>query len=880
MNIIPQIFQRRKIDRDVADEIASHIEERAAELAAQGMAPADALLAARRQFGNATLTAEQSRAVWRWAPFEELLANLRYAVRQLRRAPAFATAGIATLALGIGANTAVFSVVNAVVLRPLPFPEPGRLVSVASRNTRGIPHPDQLSYPEFFALRRQNAAFEHIVSYRDTSMALSGAGDAVNVPAQIVSWDLFDALRVRPAAGRGFRPNEEARDQRVVVLGYRLWHERFAADASISGRTILLDREPYTVVGVAPRDFAFPFENPAVQLWTTLAIDARSHTKQPLTEQAGSRFLQAFGRLRPGVTIQRGQTQLDSVAAKLAREDPDNYAAVAGTWITPAVDSVIGDARRPVLILLGAVGLVLLIACANVANLLLARTAEREREFAVRASIGAGRARIVRQLLTESFFLAIAGSAAGVLLAIACVRAVTRLAAGSIPRIEQASVDAPVLAFSVALAFLTTVLFSFAPAVRLARIELISPLKEAARGNAASGGRLRGAFVVVQIALGLVLLSGAGFLASSFAHLLRRDAGFRPEGLLTFSIGMPNELTRGAAHLPFESRVLDRLRALPGVTSTAAGVPMPLAGHEIILSFNIEERPSSPSNRPYSDMALVTPGYFRTIGIPLLEGREFTETDDGQSEPVLVVNRAFADKFFPGERVIGKRIEPGATADGVRGGMREIVGVVANARQDPLGAAPDAIYYYAEKQLPWCCLHYAVRTSGSAAAIQSSIRAVVAQIDPTAPVYNIHPMEASLSDAYRGPRFQMLLLGAFAVIALLLTAVGLYGVLGYAVLSRTREIGVRVALGANPSAVLRLVLRQAAVQVACGIALGASGAAAGNRLMKTIVYADAIPQSFLVFAACVVIVITATAAALIPAKRAASVDPVQALRSD
>jgi putative ABC transport system permease protein len=881
MNFIPQIFQRRKIDRDVADEIESHIEEKAAEFVAQGMTSSAALLAARREFGNVALTAQQSREVWRWAPLEELLADLRYAARQYRRAPAFAAAAIATLALGIGANTAVFSVVNAVVLRPLPFPEADRLVSVASLDTRGgAPHPDQLSYPEFFALRRQNKVFEHIVCYRDTAMALSGAGEAVNIPAQIVSWDLLEALRVRPVAGRGFRPEEEAASEHVVILGYRLWQKKFAADPNIAGRTISLNREPYTVVGVAPRDFAFPFDNPAVQLWTTLAIDARSATQQAMTDQAGSRLLEAFGRLRPGVTIQRAKSQLDSVAAELAHQDPDSYGAVASTWITPAIDSVIGDTRRPVLILLGAVGLVLLIACANVANLLLARTAEREREFAVRASIGAGRARIVRQLFTESFSLAIAGSCAGVLLAIACVHAVARLAAGSIPRLEQASVDAPVLAFSIALAFLTTVLFSLAPAMRLARIELISPLKEAARGNAATGGRFCGALVVVQIALGLVLLSGAGLLASSFTHLLHRDVGFRTDGLLTFSVGMPTELTRGTAHLPFESRVLDRLRALPGVTSAAAAVPMPLAGHQIMMSFNIEERPSGPSNRPISDMALVTPEYFLTVGIPLQEGRLFTERDDGKSEPVLVVNRAFADKFFPGERVLGKRIDPGGTADDVRTGMREIVGVVGNARQDALGAAPDAIYYYAEKQLPWCCLQYAVRTSGSVPALQSSIHAVVAQIDPDAPVYKMHPMEEMLSQALSAPRFQTLLLGAFAAIALLLTAVGLYGVLAYAVLSRTREIGIRIALGANPSAVLRMVLRRAGILVVSGIAIGATGAAAGNRLIRTIVYADDMPQSLLLFTACVVLVIAATAAALIPARRAASVDPIRALRND
>jgi putative ABC transport system permease protein len=772
-------------------------------------------------------------------------------------------------------------VVNAVVLRPLPFPESYRLVSVQARSTQGgAPHPENLSYPQFFEYRKQHRVFDRLVCYRDTSMALSGAGEAINVPAEIVSWDLLDALRVPPLAGRGFRPEEEAPGQRVVILGQRLWEEKFSGDPSIVGHTITLNREPYLVVGVAPRGFAFPVENPGVQLWTTLAADAGSATSTPMTEQAGARLLNAIGRLRPGVSVSRATAEMDAVGAALARQDPDNYKSVATTWIVPQIDSMIGDTRRPILILLGAVGLVLLVACANVANLLLARTAEREREFAVRASIGAGRARIVRQLLTESLTLALAGSTAGVLMAIACVRAVARLATGSIPRIEQAGVDGRVLAFSIALALVTTVLFSLAPAARLARMELISPLKEAARGNAARGDRFRNALVVVQIALGLVLLSGAGLLASGFVHLMRRDVGFRPDGLLTFAIGLPESLTHGTAHLVFESRVVDRLRALPGVTDAAVAVPLPLAGNQITISFNIEERPSAQSSHPFSGVALVTPAYFQTVGIPLQEGRGFTENDDANSPPVLVVNRAFADKFFPGERAIGKRIEPGATAEGVRNGMREIVGVIGNARQDPLGAAPDAIYYYAEKQLPWCCLKYVVHTSGPVAVLESSIHAVVASIDASAPVYAVHPMEETLSTAVAAPRFQVLLLGAFAAIALLLTAVGLYGVLAYAVLSRTREIGIRVALGANRGTVLRMVLREAALLVAAGVAIGVAGAAVGNRIANSIVYASGMAQPLLLFAAGTVIVFTATLAAIVPARRAASVDPMQALRAD
>jgi len=880
MSWLGQILLRRRIDRDVDDEIRGHIEERIAALVAEGVAPDEARLEALREFGNITLTVEKSRAVWRWSAVEQLFGDVRYTLRQLRRAPAFTAASVLTLALGIGANTAVFSIVNAVVLRPLPYPDSDRLVSVQSLSTEGgAIHPDNLSYPQFFDFRARNRVFEHMVCWRDNSAGLSGGGPAINVPGEIVSWELFETLHVPPMLGRGFVKDDEAAGQRVVVLGHRLWTERFGADPSIVGRSIELNRQSFMVVGVAPAGFAFPPDNPEAQIWTTLSVDASSATRKPMTEQPGARIVNALARLKPGVPLSQAKAEMNALSAAQARADAEDYGSSPSALVEPEIDTVVGDSRRPILILLGAVGLVLLVACANVANLLLARTAERQREFAVRASIGAGRARIVRQLLAEGFTLALFGSAAGVLLAAGCVKAVVKLAATSIPRIEQAGVDEWVLLFSVALAFVTNILFSLAPAARLSRMELISPLKESSRGNAAAGDRFRSALVVVQIALGLVLLSGAGLLASSFLQLLRRDIGFRPDGLLTFSIGLPQAITRGTAHIGFESRVMDRIRALPGVRSTAVAIPIPLAGSQVTIGFEIEQG-SGKTRHAVSDVALVTPDYFNTVGIPVLEGRALAETDDASSPPVLVVNRAFADKFFPGERAIGKRIEPGATAVGVRTGMREIVGIVGNARQNPLGTVPDPIYYYAEKQLPWCCLKFLVRTTGSMTALESSVRAVVASIDPSAPVYAVHPMEETLSKSIAAPRFQMLLLGAFAAIALLLTAVVLYGVLAYSVSSRTREIGIRIALGADRRTVLRMVLADATILVALGVALGFAGALAGNRLAKSMVHMAGMPQPALMAVACAVVVITAALAAMMPARRAASVDPMQALRNE
>jgi putative ABC transport system permease protein len=873
------IFRRDAVERELAAEMRAHLEEEIAGNAAAGMTPDDARLAALRSFGGAAQIAEECRDARGLQWLESFFQDVRYGFRQLRRVPTFALAGVLTLALGIGANTVVFSVVDAVVMRPLPYPQSDRLVSVLARDTQeGTAHPDNISYPEFFALRKQNRTLEHIACYRDNSAALSGAGEAVNIPAEIVSWELFDVLRVQPVLGRSFRPEEENAGQRVVIIGHQLWKDRFNQDRGIIGKTITLNLVPYVVIGVAPPGFVFPADNREVQIWTTLAQDASSATKVPMTQQPGAGILSAIGRLRAGVSINTARADLDTVAAALAHDDPADYANRPATWTMLELERVAGDTRRPLLILLGAVGLVLLVACANVANLLLARMTERQREFAVRACMGAARKRIVRQLLSESLTLALLGSGVGLLFAIVCLKGVKLLTAGNIPRIEQASVDGRVLAFSIGLAVLTSILFSLAPAIRLSRMQLITPLKEVSRGNTGGGDRFRKGLVVFQIALGLVLVSGAGILGSSFASLMHRDVGFPVEGLLSFGVSMPQSITRATQHITFESRVVEGVRALPGVTSVAVAVPLPLAGHQIQISFNIEERSLPEPQRPSSDMAIVTPEYFKTAGIPLLEGRGFTESDDGQSPPVLIVNRAFADKFFPGEKVIGKRIEPGAVDEHARGGMREIVGVVGNARQDPLGSAPDPIYYYAEKQLPWCCLRFIARTSGSSPALEPAIRRVVASVDPTAPVFNVRRMNETLTAATGGPRLQVILLGAFAAIAVLLTAVGLYGVLAYSVLNRTREIGIRVALGADSWSVLWMVLREVAVLVGIGVALGVVGAAAGNRIVSTMVYATAMPQPLLLAATCGVILLTAIVAALAPARRATSVDPTIALR--
>ncbi len=868
------------MDQELSDEIREHLDERTDDLIEQGMSPADAALAARREFGNVLLLEERGREVWRWTAIENFFADIRYAFRQLHRSPAFALAGVLTLALGIGANTAVFSVVNAVMLRPLPFPEPERLVSVESRKVLAVPSPDSLSYPTFFDFRDRNQVFDHIVSYRDDSFSLTGWGPAEHLSSQIVSWDLFDLLKVQPALGRGFLPHEESAGERVVVLSHDLWSNRFGADPTIVGRAITLDSQPYTVVGVAPAGFKFPVQNARVQLWTTLAKDAASDTLQPITRQRGARLLSAIARLKPGVTLQQAQLQIGAVAAALVREHPDQNKIVGSTFVRPELESLVGDANHAMLILLGAVGLVLLIGCANIANLLLARFAEREREFALRASIGAGRGRIVRQLITESLALSLSGAVAGVLFGMAMMRVLIPLAEGSIPRIQEVGIDARVLAFSAALAILTSLLFGLAPALRAARSDLVAPLKEGARSVSAGSGRLRSALVVVQISLGLVLLSGASLLAASFFHVLQRDLGLQPERILAFSANLPDKDYPRERALQLYSQLFERLKSLPGVSSAATAMPLPLTGDSMTISFKIEGRPTAPSERHFSSMAVVTPEFFKTLGTPLLEGRYFTGRDNGAAPPVLIVNRAFAEKFFPGESAVGKRIEPGATSDARGTRMREIVGVVGNAIQSPLKPQPSPIYYFPYEQLPWCCPAVIVRTANSPLALEGSIRGVVESIDKQLPVHEVRTLDRVFSMSMAGPRFQLLLLGSFAAIALLLMVVGLYGVIAYTVARRTGELGIRMALGASRQTLLGMVLGGAMRLVVIGVAIGLAGSLAVGHLLSRLLYGVEPRDPGLLLVACGSVALAAALAAWIPARRAASIDPLQALRCE
>lgn len=879
MNWLEQLLRRRTLESDLAAEIRQHIEEKVDDLIAQGLPRREAELAARRAFGNATLLEEQGRDVWHWRAVEDLVTDLRFAFRQLRKAPSFTAACVLTLALGTGANTVVFSVVNAVLLRPLPYTQPDRLVAVNSLDARKPGEPSDLSYPNFFDFRAQNRVFSHIVSFRGTDTALTGPSGAIHVHAQIVSWDLFPLVGLQPELGRGFLPREEARGEHAVVLSDELWREQFSANHALVGQTVTIDSQPHTVVGIAPPGFAFPPGDRTARLWLTLARDAGSATNQPITEQRGARLLYAVARLKPGVTVAQAQAQLDVVAEALARTYPDSNKNVARTRVAPAVEALAGQARTPLLILLSAVAMVLLIACANIANLLLARTAERTREFALRAAIGAGQGRIVRQLITESLVLSFIGTTLGVAAATWTTRLLLPLAGDAIPRIQDTTVDARVLAFSVLLAVATTVLFGLAPALRAARAGFQAGLRDGARAHTSESGALRNALCAGQIALGLVLLSAAALLGANFVEALHRDLGLQPERVVSFSVDLPSKAYPQPRQLQFHDELVRRLQRVPGVESAALAMPLPLVGDQMSISFNLKDRPAPPSDRPSSDMAIVTPDYFRTLGTPLLQGRAFTEADDEKAPPVLIVNRAFAQRFFPGENAIGKWMEPGASSgpNGTR--MRQIVGVVGNARQSTLTPQPEPIYYFPYKQLPWCCGSVVVRTHRPNT-LEPALRATVAGLDKQLPVFDVLPLETILADGYNPARFPVYLLGGFAAIALALTVVGLYGVLAYSVARRTREFGVRLALGAAASTVLTLVLKQATRLVVIGLSIGLIGAWLAARLISRLLYGTPAADPLLLTAACAILALTAALAAYLPARRAAATDPVQALRAE
>ena len=879
---LQQISSRRKLSPDLSEEMQQHLEEKIEALVAGGMPHDEAVHAARRAFGNVTLIEQRSREVWMWPLIESICADIKFALRQLRQSPGFTVVAILTLALGIGANTAVFSVVDAVMLRPLPFAQPQRLIDVQSVNSHDpVPISDNVSYPNFFDWRAQNHTLEHLVSYHDNSYTLTGVDRPVHVSAEIVSWDLLPTLGATPEIGRGFRPSEEKQGTKVALISHQLWVSQFNGDKSIIGRTIHLSGDLFTVIGVMPASFRFPVTSPENGIWTTLAVDNNPADPNPTTSNRGMRFLNVIGKMKPGATVAQVNQDLNIIAERLAKQYPDSNTRYNAVRVRTELSALIGNTRTALMIVLGAVVLVLLIACGNIANLLLARMHARQREIAMRAALGAGRRRIVRQLLVESVVLSLSGGMIGCGLAFICTPAILSLIGDSIPRAADAGVDLRVLAFVTSVSFAAAIIFGIIPAVTASKTNLVSTLQAGERTVISDGAWLRSSLVIGQVALGLILAAGAGLLITSFLNSLHASKGFDPNRLLTFNFNLPD--TRYQQTRPeFYRQYFDRVRALPGVQSAAGGMFLPMTNNSANLSFVDPEHPTAKGQRSSASLDIVSPQYFRTLQIPLLRGRDFSDRDDTKSLQVMIVNQAFADKYLHGENALGKILKPGA-GNGTKQGpaMRQIVGVVGNARYYATQPSPLPVMYLPASQLPnWCCLATVMRTSVAPRSLEPTVRKLVASMDKDVPVTDVHTMRELMSSQLSESRFAMILLSAFAGLAIVLTIIGLYGVMMYSVARRTREIGIRMALGAQRSLLLNMILREAAVLLGTGIAIGLAGAFLSASVLKSMLYGTGSHNPVVLILVSIGVASAGVVAAYIPAHRAASIDPMVALRGE
>jgi putative ABC transport system permease protein len=791
---------------------------------------------------------------------DHFFTDLRYAARQLRKAPGFTAVAVVTLALGIGANTAMFSLVRGVLLRPLPYPQAERLVTAG------------LSLPDFDDLRRAATVFDETAVWASNLYVLGGDGAGEQVRGAVVS-DRFFPMLGAAALGRALAP-ADARDN-VVVLGHRLWTRRFGADPAVVGRSVRLSGESYTVVGVMGPEFQFP--NGQFDLWVPLEA---SMSKAP--DQLQNRSLRIFrglARLAPGVTLAQAQGQVSAIAARLAQEHPKTNEGV-GIEFVPIYDRLVGGVRTALLVLMGVVALVLLIASANVANLLLARAKSREREIAIRTALGAGRGRLVRQLLTESVLLSAAGSALGVLLARWILDVLPTVGGADIPRLATVRIDLGVLAFTAAVAIATGLLFGLAPAWQAARADAAHGLREGGRGSSGPAARrLRAGLTAAEVALALIVLVGAGLLVQSLVRLLHVDAGFTADHLLTFNVGMVGPAPRTPAQRAALAReIVERVARLPGVEAAGGGTGLPPVTAQRGTGFVAEGVAEAAAEQRRGYFLAVTPDYFRALGARVREGRAFTDGDGGGAPEVVILNRALARRLYGDGGAVGRRLKLVSPDQG--DGWRTVVGVVDDVRYSGLDDPGEAAIYTPFAQTPFLWTYVMVRTQGPPMALAAAVRTAVSGVDPSLEAAAVKPMTDVMAETVAQPRFNVLLLSALAGLALVLAAVGIYGVISYSVAQRTREIGIRMALGADRRDVVRLVTGESLRLAAMGVVAGLLGAAAGARVLSTLLF-EVKPTDPATYAcAAGFLVLVALAASAVPAWRATRVAPVSALRAE
>ncbi|HEX4640427.1 MAG TPA: ABC transporter permease [Chthoniobacterales bacterium] len=804
--------------------------------------------------------------------------DLRFAFRQLRKSPGFTVIAVLTLALGIGANSAIFSVVDTVLLQALPFQNPGQLVMLWG-NSSTAPNDRQTdSFPDFADYKDQSRSFAALAAFTSAGTVLNGVGDAQELSGVATTSELFDVLGVPPMLGRGFTAEEgKIGAPPVVLFTYELWQRAFASNRNIVGQQVNLVGKSYTVLGIMPPGWNFPVS--AEKTDFIMPLEPLVPTEVP---RRGSHFLKLVGRLQPDVPLKQAEAELKSIAARLQKQYPETNTDRSARLV-PLLQDVVGSVRPALLVLLGAVALVLLIACANVANLLLARAASRSRELGIRTALGASRALIVRQLLVESLVLALLGGAGGLVLAWWAVDVLSVIGPRDVPRLANIHINTGVCFFTFGLAIVSTLVFGLIPALQSSRSNLNESLQQGSKGSTGGlhGTRVRAFLVVSQVSLSLLLLAGAGLLIKSFFNLRASNPGFDPSGVLVLDQIMPRlKYPEPDQQRRFYDQLLPKLAAIPGVEIVGGANPLPFSDNDSASSFYIAEQPPiAPGNRPDASHLAVAPGYFSSMKIPLRNGRDFDARDTEKSGNVALINEAFARRFFPGVNPIGQHV---VLDRGDQGDFpMEVIGVVGDTKHEELGEIPRPEMYQPFAQAPnrrlWITLR---RATANLSGMQTSVRRAVAEIDPDVYVAQLKPLTSMLSKHLAQPRFNMMLLGVFAGVAMILAAIGIYGVIAYSVAQRTREIGIRIALGAQRGEMLAMILRQSLTVVAVGLAIGLLAAFAGTRLLASLLYGVSANDIFTYATVVLLLGVAALLASYIPARRAMRVDPMVALRAE
>lgn len=868
-----------KREAEIVEELSQHLEDRYAELCAGGVAEAEAAGIVLGELKDSGLLARELHRVEQLAEEPAVRAgsetgwraglghDFRYALRLLRRSPGFTAVVVLTLALGIGANTAIFSVVNGVLLRPLPYQQPSRLMMIWHNNTKEGNPRDYVSYPDFLDLRSQSRTFRQMAAISPRWRFVSpGTEGPERIYGLWVSASLFGMLGVRPLLGRSFTTAEDKPGGApAVILSYELWQSRFSGDPGIIGKTIALDDFSVPIVGVMPRGFHFLKRKIAV--WVPLG-------QNPFLRRGRKiRMLQVIGRLAPGTSRSQAQAEMDTLTARLSREYPDTNAGLGAT-VMPLDEQIVGKVRPALLVLFAAVGLVLLIACANVANLLVQRAAVREKEIAVRKALGAGRLRLFRQFLSESVLLGLLGGAAGLALAFSGLHVLRQFGPGSLPRLRDVSVDPAVLAFTLGISLLTGIVFGLWPARRVWQVDLQETLKEGGRtaGTRGHGGGRNG-LVVLEVALALVMATGAGLLIRSFARLMAVDPGFVAGHLLTLQLGLPSSYAKPAQRETIYRQMFARLESLPGVEAVGGVTRLPLGQH-VTTTLGIEGRPVPEGQEPELDFRRASPDYFRAMGIPLRRGRFFNAHDDASAPPVALINQKAARRFWPGGNPLGSRIRFGNDSSA----WYTVIGVVGNVRQLGLDQPPQPAVYIAFAQGPPGGPLLAIRTATDPVALIPAVRHELRALEPQLLISDVRTMDQIVHQSTSERRFNTFLLSAFAVLALVLAAVGIYGLMSYTLAERRHEIGVRVALGAQPGDVLGMVLGEGMKLALLGVAIGLAGSLASMRLLSSLLFGVTPTDPWTFAAVAILLAGVAAAACYVPARRALHVDPVVALR--